>query len=125
MLQGRLRAAMEQDEHTGPDRRYLIRSLYFDDYLQSGLLDKAEGVEKREKFRIRFYDMDDRLIRLEAKQKVNTLTKKLSAPLDPGAGRRHPPGGFMGPVRQRARAAAEFLSQGPDPAAASRRHRGL
>ena len=81
MLQGRLRAAMEQDEHTGPDRRYLIRSLYFDDYLQSGLLDKVEGVEKREKFRIRFYDLDDRFIRLESKQKVNTMTRKLSAPL--------------------------------------------
>ena len=81
MLQGRLQAAMEQDEHTGPDRRYLIRSLYFDDYLQSGLLDKVEGVEKREKFRIRFYDMDDRFIRLEAKQKVGSMTKKLSAPL--------------------------------------------
>ena len=61
MLQGRLRAAMEQDEHTDPDRRYLIRSLYLDDYLQSGLV--------------------DRFIRLESKQKVNTMTRKLSAPL--------------------------------------------
>ena len=67
MLQGRLRAALGRDGHAGEDGRYFIRSLYFDDYQQSGLFDKIEGVEKREKYRIRFYDMDDRYIRLELK----------------------------------------------------------
>lgn len=82
MLRTRLQAAMEMDAHTTySDNRYKIRSLYFDDYCQSGLLDKVEGIENREKFRIRFYDMDDSFIRLEAKQKINQLTKKLSAPL--------------------------------------------
>lgn len=81
MLQGRLRAGLRRDGHAGEDGRYFIRSLYFDDYLQSGLLDKVEGVEKREKFRIRFYDMDDRFIRLELKQKIGSLTRKKSAPL--------------------------------------------
>jgi len=81
MLQGRLRAGLPRDGHAGEDGRYFIRSLYFDDYLQSGLLDKIEGVEKREKFRIRFYDMDDRFIRLELKQKIGSLTRKKSAPL--------------------------------------------
>lgn len=73
-----------RDRHAGEDGRYFIRSLYFDDYLQSGLLDKIEGVEKREKFRIRFYNMDDRLIRLELKQKIGALTRKISAPLTRG-----------------------------------------
>lgn len=81
MLQGRLRAALGRDGHAGEDGRYFIRSLYFDDYQQSGLFDKIEGVEKREKYRIRFYDMDDRYIRLELKQKLGSLTRKRSAPL--------------------------------------------
>ena len=65
----------------GEDGRYFIRSLYFDDYLQSGLLDKIEGTEKREKFRLRYYNLDDGLIRLELKQKIGALTRKRSAPL--------------------------------------------
>ena len=81
MLRTRLRAAMCMDENTGEDGRYLIRSLYFDDYRQSGLQDKIEGVETREKFRIRFYDMDDSFIRLESKQKHNMMTKKETARL--------------------------------------------
>ena len=81
MLRTRLQAALETDGHAGVDRRYMIRSLYFDDYVQSGLFDKVEGVETREKFRIRFYDMDDSFIRLESKQKHNMMTRKLSAPL--------------------------------------------
>ena len=81
-LRTRIGAGLEQDSHIAhPDGKYLIRSLYFDDYRQSGLLDKVEGVEKREKFRIRFYDLDDSFIRLEAKQKLGQMTRKLSAPL--------------------------------------------
>lgn len=73
---------LETDSHAvQSDGRYKIRSLYFDDYKQSGLLDKVEGVETREKFRIRFYDMDDSFIRLESKQKHNQMTKKQAAPL--------------------------------------------
>ena len=81
-LRGRLAAMLETDSHAvQSDGRYKIRSLYFDDYKQSGLLDKVEGVETREKFRIRFYDMDDSFIRLESKQKHNQMTKKQAAPL--------------------------------------------
>lgn len=81
-LRGRLAAMMETDSHAvHPEGRYFIRSLYFDDYRQSGMLDKIEGLENREKFRIRFYDMDDSFIRLESKQKWNGLTRKESAPL--------------------------------------------
>ena len=82
-LKARLDAGLLKDSHiVHPDGAYFIRSLYFDDYCQSGLLDKVEGLENREKFRIRFYDFDDSFIRLEAKQKLNTMTRKLSAKLD-------------------------------------------
>ena len=81
-LKARLDAALHKDKHIAhPDGKYFIRSVYFDDYNQSGLLDKVEGVETREKFRVRFYDMKDSFIRLEAKQKLNQMTCKLSATL--------------------------------------------
>ncbi len=82
-LKARLDAALPKDPHiVHPDGAYFIRSVYFDDYGQSGLLDKLEGVETREKFRIRCYDLKDSFIRLEAKQKLNQMTRKLSATLD-------------------------------------------
>ena len=81
-LKARLDAALFKDPHiTHTDGKYFIRSLYFDDYCQSGLLDKVEGVETREKFRIRFYDLNDSFIRLEAKQKLGQMTRKRSAVL--------------------------------------------
>lgn len=79
-LRTRIGAGLWSDDHANGGR-YLIRSLYFDDYADSGLHDKIDGVEKREKFRIRFYDMDDSFIRLESKQKLGQMTRKLSAPL--------------------------------------------
>jgi hypothetical protein len=81
-LRGRLAALMQTDPHAArEDGRYWIRSLYFDGYGQSALLDKRDGIQDREKFRIRFYDRDDSFIRLESKQKRNMLTRKVSAPL--------------------------------------------
>lgn len=79
-LKARLDAGLNKDSHIlHSDGHYFIRSLYFDDYKQSGLLDKVDGVETREKFRIRFYDLQDSFIRLESKQKFNQMTRKLSA----------------------------------------------
>ena len=81
MLRTRLRAMMEGDENVNEEGEYFIRSLYFDDAFQTGLIDKREGTLLREKFRIRFYNHDDRFIRLESKQKHDYMTKKESATL--------------------------------------------
>lgn len=73
---------MELDPHSvRTGGQYWIRSLYFDDYNQSGLQDKQNGRDIREKFRIRLYNLDDSFIRLESKQKHNQLTRKEAAPL--------------------------------------------
>lgn len=82
MLKSRLAAMMKLDPHTlSAEENYFIRSVYFDDSLQSALLDKTDGVKDREKFRIRFYNMDDSFIRLESKQKWTDLVRKESVPL--------------------------------------------
>ena len=63
------------------DGCYRIRSLYFDDLDDHALYEKIEGVNYREKFRIRFYNRNTAFIRLEKKAKQNGLGQKESAEL--------------------------------------------
>lgn len=55
---------------------YQIRSLYFDDIYDSALYEKSAGVFFRKKFRIRFYNFSDTVIKLERKRKYNQSTNK-------------------------------------------------
>ncbi len=79
-IRQRLRAVAQTDRHA-KDGRYLIRSLYFDDRSDKALREKLDGVDRREKFRIRYYDRDPSLIHLEKKCKRGGLCTKLSAPV--------------------------------------------
>lgn len=80
-LRQRLRAVMKRDPHTGADGLYTIRSVYFDNYGDKALREKVNGVQKREKFRIRYYNDDFSFITLEKKIKHNDLCMKIDAPL--------------------------------------------
>ena len=80
VLRQRLRAIMESDPHT-IDGRYQMRSLYFDNPKDKALREKIDGVNRREKFRIRMYNHDSSFIRLEKKSKQNGLGTKFSADL--------------------------------------------
>lgn len=75
-LRNRLRSVMHSDLHTGTDGKYLIRSIYFDNYMDKALREKTEGVPIREKFRIRYYNDDFTFIALEKKIKNNYLCMK-------------------------------------------------
>ena len=61
--------------------RYFIRSLYFDTPADTALREKIDGVSRREKFRIRFYNFDTAVIHLEKKSKISGLCNKQSADL--------------------------------------------
>lgn len=76
-----LRAIARPDEHADTSGRYKVRSLYFDSAYDTALLEKIDGVNEREKFRIRCYNDDFSVIRLEKKVKRNGLGYKLSADL--------------------------------------------
>ena len=77
-IRQRLRAVARTDPHA-VDGKYLIRSLYFDDLKDRALREKIDGVNPREKFRIRYYNSDTSLIHLEKKCKNNGLCSKFSA----------------------------------------------
>lgn len=79
-LRHRLGAVMERDPHA-IDGKYHIRSLYFDNPDDKALHEKIDGVNIREKFRIRLYNRDTSLIKLEKKSKRNGLGTKYSANL--------------------------------------------
>jgi hypothetical protein len=80
-LRNRLRALLPLDRHSVSDEGYHIRSLYFDDVLESALYDKLNGFFQRKKYRIRIYNLSDRIIRLERKSKWNEYVLKESAAL--------------------------------------------
>ena len=61
--------------------KYHIRSLYFDDAKDTAFKDKINGVNMREKFRLRYYDDDVSYIRLEKKSKINGLCNKTATVL--------------------------------------------
>lgn len=77
-LRQRLRAVMSPDPHA-VDGKYRIRSLYFDNMADQALREKMDGVSRREKFRIRYYNGDTSLIHLEKKSKTGGLGKKRKA----------------------------------------------
>lgn len=78
-LRNRLRPVMQNDIHTGADGRYLIRSIYFDNYRDKVLREKTDGVPVREKFRIRYYNDDFSFLTLEKKIKDSDLCMKVDA----------------------------------------------
>lgn len=77
VLSSRLSAAARRDGH-GQNGRYEIRSLYFDDPRDTALREKLDGVARREKFRIRYYNGDASYICLEKKVKWDGLCGKRS-----------------------------------------------
>lgn len=72
ILSRRLKAVMESDKHT-ENGLYEIRSLYFDTVDDKALREKANGINIREKYRIRLYNSDTSVIRLERKYKHGDL----------------------------------------------------
>lgn len=86
-IRARARAVMQPDPHA-KDGKYLIRSLYFDTPEDKALREKIDGVNLREKFRIRYYNEDTSFIHLEKKSKHNSLGTKYDALLSAGEARR-------------------------------------
>lgn len=78
VLRTRLSAIMKRDAHA-INGKYFVRSLYFDNFQDKALREKINGVNTREKFRIRYYNHDTSVIHLEKKQKINGLCIKQSA----------------------------------------------
>lgn len=78
-LRPKLQKVMRLDLHAGPDGKYHVRSLYFDNDDDRALKEKIYGLPVKEKYRIRIYQGEESVIRLEKKSKRYGLCSKESA----------------------------------------------
>ena len=76
LLEQRIRAVMPLDIHSGKDGCYSIRSIYFDTITAKAYTEKEAGVSDREKIRIRFYNYQTDIVKLERKEKHRDLICK-------------------------------------------------
>ena len=81
VLQKRLQKVIQMDENMPDEEGYLVSSIYFDDMYHSAVEEKIAGTRFRKKFRIRSYQLNNQLIRLECKRKYNEYISKTSAKL--------------------------------------------
>ena len=56
LLDSRLKQVMPLDPHIGPEGKYAIHSLYFDDWKDCCARENEMGEANRFKYRIRFYN---------------------------------------------------------------------
>ena len=77
LLKARAEKVLTPDSH-GSHGSYVVTSLYYDDPMDTALLEKQDGLARHTKFRLRTYDFSDRVIRLERKVKAGILTQKQS-----------------------------------------------
>ncbi len=78
-IKNKLKYIMKIDSNANENGEYKIRSIYFDNYDDKVLFEKINGFNRRDKFRIRFYNDDYSFIKLEKKSKVNNLCEKISS----------------------------------------------
>ncbi len=76
VMAGKLSKLCRPDPFSDADGGYVVSSLYFDDYTQSAVFDKLSGVMERKKFRLRVYNYNPDVIKLERKIKRGMLTQK-------------------------------------------------
>ena len=75
LLKEKATALLTPDTH-GRNGSYTVTSLYYDDRMDTALLEKQDGLARHTKFRLRTYDHNSDLIRLEKKVKEGVLTQK-------------------------------------------------
>lgn len=78
-LRSRLKHIAHLDPNADAEGRYLVRSLYFDNYMDKAVTDKLSGQSRREKFRLRYYNNATTFLRIEKKSKINRGCYKESA----------------------------------------------
>ncbi len=76
VLSNRLKALFRNDHHADENGIYTVNSLYFDTIDDQALQEKINGINEREKFRIRYYNHDLSAVFLEKKMKKNNLCCK-------------------------------------------------
>lgn len=78
-LKGKLAKVLQMDPYAGENGKYVIHSLYFDDYKNTCARENVAGEGKRFKFRIRYYGDDSGRLWLEKKRSKTAIVISESA----------------------------------------------
>jgi len=108
LLKHQLGALLRPDEHADSNGEYLIRSVYFDDDACSGYYEKLAGVNIRNKYRLRFYNLNPEWIVFEAKRKHGQLVRKDALPVSKAVAVRMLSGASLTAQEKREPLLAEF-----------------
>lgn len=77
-LNARIEHLCRPDKNQKDADGYTITSLYFDTPYDRLLQESLDGVDRRHKYRLRCYDRDPSLVKLERKSKFHGMTAKLA-----------------------------------------------
>ena len=78
-MRGLFKKLFLSDNNTKANNNYLVSSLYFENYDDKNLDEKLDGILSRRKYRIRIYNKDHSIIKLENKIKENNTISKISS----------------------------------------------
>ena len=73
VLSRQLDRVLWRDPNGDENNEYHIRSLYFDTIFDDAYYDKLDGVQNRNKYRIRIYNMQDKPIKPEGKTRARVI----------------------------------------------------
>jgi hypothetical protein len=78
IIENRINQLCTHDSYADNDGKYIVRSIYFDDYQNSCCQENEAGLNNREKYRIRIYNGSLSKIFFECKKKENSMNYKIS-----------------------------------------------
>ncbi len=81
IIEAKIKAVCKADKHGDPAGGYNIRSVYFDTFQDAFWRENEAGVDNRKKYRIRIYNGDASLIKLECKETLRGAKRKESCKL--------------------------------------------
>lgn len=78
LIENKIRHICRPDKNAGPEGNYSVKSLYFDTYDDRCYYENQAGVDDRKKYRIRIYNGDASVIKLECKYSLHGRKAKES-----------------------------------------------
>ena len=78
VMEDKVKHLCRLDPYAESQGTYVIRSLYFDTYENSCLMEDLNGVDDRKKYRIRIYNGSSKLIKLECKHSLHGMKGKMT-----------------------------------------------
>ena len=111
VLSRRMEKLFPRDPHAGPEGFYQVVSLYYDDPYDTALRQKLDWVNRREKFRLRYYGEEPAFFKLEKKYKVKGLCGKGACKLSQEEGERLLRGDFAFLLEKEESLAREFYAK--------------